>query len=128
MKMFLKKNKIISIVLMSLILLGTFITNIYATDEIIAGADAFLDKGKSETLDSNQIKKTSDLIYNIFLAIGTVVVVIVGAVLGLQFIMGSVEEKAKVQESLIPFVIGSIVIFGSFGIWKAIVLALQVLD
>ena len=32
--------------------------------------------------------------------------------------LGSMEEKAQIKEALIPFVIGCIVAFGAFGIWK----------
>ena len=41
---------------------------------------------------------------------------IVGVVLGIQFITGSVEAKSKVKESLIPYFTGCVVIFGAFGI------------
>ena len=35
--------------------------------------------------------------------------------------LGSIEEKANIKESLIPFVIGCIVVFGAFGIWRIFV-------
>ena len=35
--------------------------------------------------------------------------------------IGSAEEKAQIKDALIPFVIGCIVIFGAFGIWKIFV-------
>ena len=64
-------------------------------------------------------------IYNILLAIGTVIAVIIGAILGIQFMVGSMDDKAKVKESLIPFVIGCVIIFGAFGIWKIVATILQ---
>lgn len=36
--------------------------------------------------------------------------------------MASAEDKAKVKESLLPFVVGCVVVFGSFGIWKLLVI------
>ena len=33
----------------------------------------------------------------------------------------SVEEKANIKEVLVPYVVGCIVIFGAFAIWKLIV-------
>ena len=41
-----------------------------------------------------------------------------GAVLGFQFILGSVEGKAKVSEALMPYIVGCIIVFGAFTIWK----------
>ena len=61
------------------------------------------------------------MIYNILLVIGMAVAVGIGTVLGIKFLMGSMEEKAQIKESLIPFIIGCIVVFGAFGIWKAVI-------
>lgn len=39
--------------------------------------------------------------------------------------VGSVEQKAKVKDSLLPYIIGCIVIFGAFGIWKLVLTILE---
>lgn len=68
--------------------------------------------------------KNSDLqsiisdIYNILFPIGVAVTVIIGGVLGTKFMMASADDKAKIKESMIPYVAGCIVIYGAFGIWK----------
>lgn len=108
--------KVIFIVIIGTVLL-LYNFEVYATDDIIKGAENFLDAGTDIVLNSESIKNTSDIIFNVFSVIGTIVVVLVGAILGIQFIMGSIEEKAKIKELLIPYVIGSIVIFGAVGIW-----------
>ena len=61
------------------------------------------------------------MIYNILLIIGMAVAVVIGTVLGVKFLIGSMEEKAQIKEALIPFVIGCVVVFGAFGIWKAVI-------
>ena len=119
------KNKKSIVILLIISIILTLSNNIYATDGIISGADAFLSKGTEDILKNDNIKQTSDTIYNILMAVGTVIVLVVGAVLGVQFILGSLEEKAKVHEALVPFVIGAIVIYGSLGIWKLAVLVFQ---
>jgi hypothetical protein len=53
------------------------------------------------------------------------VAIIIGLVLGIQFMVGSVEQKAKVKDSLLPYIIGCIVIFGAFGIWKLVLTILE---
>lgn len=35
--------------------------------------------------------------------------------------IGSAEEKAKIKDSLVPFVVGCVVVFGAFGFWKVAV-------
>lgn len=56
---------------------------------------------------------------------GLAIAIIIGLVLGIQFMMGSVEQKAKVKDSLVPYVVGCIVIFGAFGIWKIVLTVLE---
>ena len=40
--------------------------------------------------------------------------------MGIKFIIGSLEEKAEIKAMLIPYVVGCIVVFGAFGIWKLV--------
>lgn len=93
-------------------------------DEVINEANSFLNIGQEGkgTIEGDVLSAASSTIYNILLAIATVVAVIVGAILGIQFMMASAEDKAKVKESLLPFVVGCVVVFGSFGIWKLLVI------
>lgn len=93
-----------------------------AMGDIIKSADDFTKAGSSTALKYDEIGKVSDMLYNIFLSIGIIVAVVVAMILGIQFMTGSIEAKAKVKESLIPFVVGCVVIFGGFGIWKIVVL------
>ena len=89
-------------------------------------ADKFIEDGSNDKIDdlSNFQKQFGD-IYNIVLQIGVGLAVIVGIVLGVKFILSSVEGKAEVKKMLITYVISCTVIFGSFGIWKIVVTILQ---
>lgn len=93
--------------------------------EIISEADDFIAEGKKGEIIGNisqqSLKNMSDTIYNILLGLGIIVAVVVASMLGIKFMTGSVEEQAKVKESLIPFIIGCVVVFGAFGIWKVAV-------
>lgn len=91
--------------------------------------DAFSD---AETLEkhgskisSEDIQKFSNLVYNIFLAIGTIAAVVMGAVLGIKFMLASAEGKAEIQKMLVTYAVGCVVLFGAFGIWKLVVTVLQ---
>lgn len=87
-------------------------------DSVIDGAKDFLEEGQETTVDTDKLKDTSDYIYNLLLAFAMIIAVIIGMVIGIQFIMASVEEKAKIKEALMPYVVGCIIVFGAFGIWK----------
>lgn len=93
-------------------------------DSIMQDGDSFLDDGKktgSNLIDQSQLKANINDVYNIIFTIGVALSVVIGAVLGIKFMMGSVEEQAKVKETLLPYAIGCIVVFGAFGIWKLII-------
>ena len=82
-----KTFKIILIVfILSSFILPLPLNRVYATDEIISGGDDFVSIGQGQTeITDSDIKGVSDTIYNILLAAATVTAVIVGAVLGVQF-------------------------------------------
>ncbi len=121
------RNILIRILVLFILSMMLVMQTTYAVDDIIEAGGSFIKKGEQQqqAIQDSQIKTVSDQIYNILLAIGTVIAVIIGAILGIQFMTGSMDEKAKVKESLIPFVIGCVIIFGAFGIWKLIATILQ---
>ena len=86
-------------------------------------ADKFINQGEIKYKDS--LSDVSNTIYNILLTIGVVIAVLVGAIMGIKLMLASVEEKAEVKKLLIPYVVGCIIIFGGFGIWKLVVTILQ---
>ena len=45
--------------------------------------------------------------------LGIVIAVIVLMVLGIKYMMGSAEEKAEYKKTMIPYVVGAILIFGA---------------
>lgn len=126
-----KIGKYITIILLMTFLLLSFSanysrTNAAALSNIVSGADGFIQNGQgSSKIDNDDIHNLSDSLYNILLIIGTVIAMIVGVVLGIQFMTGRIEVKSKVKESLIPYVVGCVVIFGAFGIWKLAITILQ---
>ncbi len=61
----------------------------------------------------DDIKKIGGQLLGIFQTVGAVVAVIILLVLGIKYMMGSAEEKADYKKSMIPYVIGAIVIFGA---------------
>lgn len=125
------KKRVFILLLVITILLSLYnVTYATGLDGIMDGADSFLDVGKgsqNQGFSWEGITNASDLIYNTLLTIGIVVAVVVAAFLGIKFITSSVEEQAKVKESLIPFVVGCVVIFGAFGIWKLVTGLLETL-
>lgn len=122
-----KKQLIIKIIISILIVLIAinffYISSSMALGNVVNDGKSFLGKGNGiyDKINKTALQDTSNMIYNIFLAIGIIAAVIIGMVIGIKIMVASADEKAKVKESLLPFLIGCIVIFGSFTIWKVVI-------
>lgn len=92
-------------------------------DDVMNNGNSFLNAGSesSTMIDQNDLKSLSNFISGVLLTIAIGITVITGAIMGLNFITQSIEEKAKVKESMVPWVIGIIVSFGAFTIWEVAV-------
>lgn len=90
-------------------------------DGVMKGAEDFLAQGSKTPVDEGELKQTSNLIYNILLGMALIIAVVVGTIIGIKFMVASVDEKAKIKEQLVPYVAGCIVVFGAFGIWKLVI-------
>lgn len=113
------------ILIVNIIFFNINIVKASGISDVITGGDDFISAGqetddvkKKITLDEQEVINTSNYIYNILLISGMSIAVIISSILGIKFMIGSVEEKAQIKDALIPFVIGCIVIFGAFGIWR----------
>ena len=124
-------KKVMTIILLVFIFTSFLIPNYTEAatpSEIIDRAKGFLNSGDQiddEVFKHDETKKAIDEMYYSVLSIGIVIAIFVGMVLGIKFITGGVSEKAKIKESLIPFAIGAIVIFGAFGIWRLVLNVMQ---
>ncbi len=89
--------------------------------EIFDGADKWLADANDEDLfDANNEKEAIDTIYWAATGIAVAAAVIIGMVLGIQFITSGASGQAKVKEKLIPYGVGCVVAFGAFGIWRLV--------
>ena len=112
--------KIVSIIIIFVLILSIFPINSFSgwADD----AKTFLSKAdQTATVDENKLASASNEVYGMLSSVGMVASVIVGIILGIKYMMASVEEKANVKESLTPYFIGCIVVFGAFGIWKLVI-------
>lgn len=132
-----KKNILKILILLFIFNIIMMSTNVYGMSDIIFGGKKFLRIGEEglqnelndpngiQSIDESQLQKASGEVYNVFLVLGIAAAVIVGMVMGIKFITGSIDEKADVKNSLIPYVAGCVVVFGAFAIWKFVLNIIQ---
>ena len=116
-----KLFKIMCIISIFVVILSVFPNKVFA--DWVSDAESFLkaSEGQEIGIDEKKLNEASSDIYNTLTSVGMIISVIVGIILGINFMMASAEDKAKVKEALIPYLVGCIVIFGAFGIWKIVV-------
>ena len=132
-----KKNILKILILLFIFNIIMMSTNVYGMSDIIFGGKKFIRIGEEglqnelndpngiQSIDESQLQKASGEVYNVFLVLGIAAAVIVGMVMGIKFITGSIDEKADVKNSLIPYVAGCVVVFGAFAIWKFVLNIIQ---
>lgn len=121
-----KKDSII-LTILCIMIFFMFPLHSYADtiDDTFKGADDFVSTGKYYNMDTSKLNNTSRFLYNTLLAIGLVVSVVVGLLLGIRYMTSAANEKAEVKELFIPYIISCCVIFGAFTIWKLVINVLK---
>jgi len=123
------KKLLINIMVIFIILFNLFIPNAYAgpLQDIMNRAEGFVNNGENggNVINNDALREGSNTLYNVLLVIGIAVAFIWGIVLGIQFVTGSLDEKADVKKNLIVYLVGCVIIFGAFGIWRLLLQLLQ---
>lgn len=61
----------------------------------------------------NAVKTMGETIVGVVQVIGMIVSVIVLIALGIKYMMGSVEEKASYKKSMVPYIVGAVMLFAA---------------
>lgn len=61
--------------------------------------------------ESSEFVKVANMILGIVRAIGTILSVIMAIMLGIKYLMGSVDEKADFKKTMIPYIVGIVLLF-----------------
>lgn len=111
-----------TIIIFILIITLVFTLPVYSNADIFSDAKGFISVGSSShsSFDETKIKNISDTITEILLTVALAVTFISIAVMGINFAIQTVEEKAKIKEAMVPWIIGIFVSFGAVGIWKLV--------
>ena len=70
-------------------------------------------KGNTSVKGATEIKTLGSNIVGILQTAGIVISVVILLVLGIKYMVGSEEEKAEYKKSMIPYLVGALIIFGA---------------
>mgnify|MGYP001624592847 CR=1 FL=1 len=107
-------------VLLIVLMLISIGTTICSASGINAAQIAENLKG-SETSASGDIQNIGNSIIGIITTVGVVVAVVVLLILGIKYMMGSAQEKAEYKKTMIPYLVGALLIFGASAITMVVV-------
>lgn len=114
-----KKSFILIILLLAIVL---FYNVVYAKEdtgtgsgsvlEDITGTGGSLDKYKPGDIDgTSKLEEKAEYILGIIKNVGVVLSVVSLILLGIKYMLGSIEEKAAYKESFKPYIIGTFLVF-----------------
>lgn len=81
-------------------------------DDILDNIDGY---DKPEDLNSgtsNKIEKATSKVLTAITNIGIIVSILMIAILGVKYMLGSLEEKAEYKKDMVPYLIGAVLLFG----------------
>ncbi len=104
-----KQVKILSIALIVLTILCSLSTIVLA--DVKSDLD-IISKG-NDSAKAEEVVKLGATIVTIMQTVGIVVAVVVLLILGIKYMMGSAEEKAEYKKTMIPYLVGAVLIFAS---------------
>ena len=120
------KNKVLIVIIICVILMFNLPTHsraAFSMEDIFSGAKSFISAGSESSakgITSGELNSISQTVSGILLTIAIAVTFISIAVMGINFAIQTVEDKAKIKEAMIPWVIGVFISFGAYGIWKMV--------
>lgn len=73
------------------------------------------------TSAASSVQSLGNQLIGIITTVGVVVAVVVLLILGIKYMMGSASEKAEYKKTMIPYLVGAILIFGASAITKVVI-------
>ena len=103
------KKKFLKLLIIMLLISLFFLPTISMASDPLDDPNAFR-PGNFESGDTNVIVGKANNIITIIVNLGLIVSVITLMILGIKYMIGSVEEKAEYKKSMIPYLIGAILL------------------
>lgn len=77
-------------------------------------------KIEPKTDNTTQVQNFGNKIIGVLQVVGIIVSVAILIVLGIKYMMGSAEEKAEYKKTMIPYLVGAVLIFAAAALAKTV--------
>lgn len=111
-----KYIKVISTLLLAIMLVTSIAGTVLAVDPntVLNGLNG------NGNVQTNDLTKVGNNIVTIIQVVGIVIAVIVLLVIGIKYMMGSASEKAEYKKTMIPYIVGAVLIFAGTSLVRVI--------
>lgn len=104
-----KKSKIMIILIIAILTIILFINQVNATQVI--NPDSYKPDSQSDVTGATSFLNMANKLIGIVQIVGSIISVIALILIGIRYIVGSVEERAEYKKTLKPYLIGAIMVF-----------------
>lgn len=85
-------------------------------------AKEFIDRGsKNETISQQKVEQDLKPLAQILMGIAVLVLLSVGAILGVKYMISGADDRAKIKEKLIWYIVSAVLIFGAVAIFNIVI-------
>ena len=105
-----KTLKVLTVLFIVSIMLVTFSTIVRADSDGTEGLLTQIQENSKKD-STPQAQQIGGMIVNVVQTVGTIVAVVIVAILGIKYMTGSTEEKAEYKKTMLPYFVGAIILF-----------------
>ena len=111
-----KSIKVISTLLLTIMLVASIAGTVLAVDPntVLNGLNG------NGNVQTNDLTEVGNNVVTIIQVVGIVIAVIVLLVIGIKYMMGSASEKAEYKKTMIPYIVGAVLIFAGTSLVRVI--------
>lgn len=111
-----KSIKVISTLLLAIMLVASIAGTVLAVDPntVLNGLNG------NGNVQINDLTKVGNNIVTIIQVVGIVIAVIILLVIGIKYMIGSASEKAEYKKTMIPYIVGAVLIFAGTSLVRVI--------
>lgn len=111
-----KSIKVISTLLLAIMLVTSIAGTVLAVDP----NTVLNELNGNGNVQTDDLTKVGNNIVTIIQVVGIVIAVIVLLVIGIKYMMGSASEKAEYKKTMIPYIVGAVLIFAGTSLVRVI--------
>ena len=102
------------IALLMLMLVSSFICETQAIDfgEITSHPEQVIQPSGEDNHSTDELVNIGNIIVNVVRTFGQALSVVILAIVGIRYIMGSIEEKAEYKQTMWVYIVAAVLIFG----------------